>query len=202
MPYYNARGVAMPESRPESGNLRGTSAGNETITAGAGDISISGEGGGDLLIGSSGDNHIFITDPKDRVQEAAGGGIDTEIGWLSLKLAPNVENLVVHMDFNYAIGNDLGNLIVVDGSQWVNGEGGDDVLVGSATQQRTTYQIKAGNGSDVIYNFNGNSQLQLLGYGFHSAADVRARMSQQGADIVVQLSGSEKLIIRDFNLGL
>src|SRR6185436_8357573 len=136
------------------------------------------------------------------VQEAAGGGVDTMIGWLSLKLAPNVENLVVHMDFNYAVGNDLANLIVVDGSQWVNGEGGDDVLVGSANQQRTTYQIKAGNGSDVIYNFNGNSQIQLLGYGLNSAADVRAHMSQQGADIVIQLSGSESLTIRNFNLGL
>ena len=40
MTYYNARGVAMPESRAESGRLVGTSAGNETIQAGAGDIYI------------------------------------------------------------------------------------------------------------------------------------------------------------------
>jgi Ca2+-binding RTX toxin-like protein len=101
MTYFNARGVAMPESRVESGRLVGTGAGNETITAGSGDISLSGEGGGDLLVGSSGDNHIFITSPLDRVQEAVGGGVDTMIGWLSLKLAPNVENLVVHQDFNF-----------------------------------------------------------------------------------------------------
>src|SRR3954462_5665373 len=117
MTYYNVHGVATPESRVESGRLAGTSAGNETITAGAGDISLSGEGGGDLLVGSSGVNHIFITSPLDRVQEAAGGGVDTMIGWLSLKLAPNVENLVVHMDFNYAVGNSLDNLIIVDGAQ-------------------------------------------------------------------------------------
>ena len=158
MTCYNYLGQPMPETATEQSNIDGTAAGHETITAPAGNSSIAGDGGGDLLIGSSGDNTFWIDDPHDVVQEAAGGGIDTEVGWTSIALAPNVENLVVHMDFNYALGNNLDNLIVVDGSQWVNGGPGDDVLVGSASQ-RTTFQVKVGEGNDVIYNWNGNSQL-------------------------------------------
>ena len=195
MTFYNVRGIAMPESRPESGRLSGTAAGNETITAGTGDISLSGESGGDLLIGSTGDNRFFITSLLDRVQETAGGGVDTVIAYQSWALGPNVENLIVHQDFNYAVGNSLDNLIIVDGSQWVNGLGGDDVLVGSTTQ-RTSFQVQAGNGSDVIYNWNGNSQIQLLGYGLDTPAAVRSHMTQSGGDVVIQLSSSETLTIR------
>jgi len=69
MTYFNWRGQAMPESRPETGRIAGTSAGNETIQAPAGDTSVSGEGGGDVLIGSSGDNREWITDQRDVVRE-------------------------------------------------------------------------------------------------------------------------------------
>jgi beta-glucanase (GH16 family) len=194
--YYNYLGVAMPQTALEASNISGTSAGNETVQAPAGASSVSGNGGGDVLVGSSGDNSFFITNPGDRVVEQANAGIDTEIAYTSTRLAPNVENLTVHQDFNYAVGNDLNNLIVVDGSQWVDGEGGNDVLVGSATQ-RTTFLEKAGQGSDVIYNWNGNSQLQLSGYsGFNTAADVRAHMTQVGSDTVLQLSSSEALTFR------
>jgi beta-glucanase (GH16 family) len=200
MVYYNARGQAMPESATETGRVAGTAAGNETITAPAGHTSVSGEGGGDLLIGSSGDNRHWITHPNDRVQEQPGGGIDTQIGWTSIKLAPNVENLQVNNPFNYAVGNDLGNLIIVDNStHWLYGAGGDDVLVG-ATTDKCTFVIRAGEGSDVIYNWNGNSQLQLLGYGFNTAAEIRGAMSQQGNDVVLKFNNGEQLIFRDETL--
>src|SRR4051812_45679753 len=180
MPYYNYLGVLMPEGGGESDDhLKGTSVGNETLTAPAGNASLSGEGGGDKMIGSSGDNHFFITNPRDVVVEQAGGGIDTEIGYTSIRLAPNVENLTVHQDFNYAVGNALDNLIIVDGRQWVSGGAGNDVLVGSTTQQ-TTFMIRAGEGSDVIYNWQSNDQLQLPGYGFTTAASIRGAMTQNG----------------------
>ena len=196
MPYYNYLGVLMPEGGGESSDhLLGSSAGNETLTAPAGNASLSGEGGGDRLVGSSGDNHFFVTNPHDVVVEQPGGGIDTEIGYTSIKLAPNVENLTVHQDFNYAVGNSLDNLIIVDGSQWVSGGGGNDVLVGSATQ-RTSFMVRAGEGSDVIYNWNGNDQLQLTGYNLTTAAAIRGAMTQSGADTVLQLSSSETLTFR------
>jgi Ca2+-binding RTX toxin-like protein len=196
MPYYNYLGQLMPESGTETGHIDGTSAGNETIQAPAGNTAIAGDGGGDLLIGSAGDNRFYIDDIHDRIQEQPNAGIDTEIGYTSLILAPNVENLTVHGDFNYAVGNSLDNIVTVDGSQWLNGMAGDDVLVGSTTQ-RTTFQVSIGQGDDVIYNWNGNSQLQLLNApDFQTAAQVRAAMTQSGGDTILHLSATETLTFR------
>ena len=203
MPYVNARGLAMPESAPETGRIAGTAAGNETLQAGAGNVSVAGEGGGDLLIGSSGDNRFWITHLSDRISEQPGGGIDTLTAWSGTTLPANLENLIVNGARNYAAGNDLGNLIVVDdtGSHWVYGAGGDDVLVGGAVQ-KTTFMVRAGEGSDVIYNFNGNSQLQLHGYGLNTAAQLRSAMHQEGADVVFRFGNGESLTLRNFNMGL
>ncbi|MCR5880875.1 hypothetical protein [Phenylobacterium sp. J367] len=122
MTYFNARGMAMPESAPEQARVAGTAAGNETITAAPGASSLSGEGGGDVLIGNSSDNRHWITHPKDRVVEQAGGGVDTMIAWTDMRLADNVENLIVNGNYNYAVGNGLGNLIVVDdNTHWIYG---------------------------------------------------------------------------------
>jgi beta-glucanase (GH16 family) len=195
--YFNYLGQLVPETPAESGNITGTSAGDETINAPAGDTSVSGNGGGDLLVGSTGGNRFYFSDPGDRVLEPnANGGIDTEIGWLTIKLAPNVENLTVHQDFNHGVGNNLDNLMITDGRAWLYGGAGNDVLVG-ATGAGTTFAVHKGEGSDVIYNWQGLSQLQLSGYGFTSAAQVRSAMTQQGADTVLQLGGGETLTIRN-----
>jgi beta-glucanase (GH16 family) len=200
MVYYNARGEAMPETPLTDARAAGTSAGNETITAPAGDSSVSGEGGGDLLIGSAGRNRIWITHPKDRVVEQPNGGIDTQLGWTSIQLAPNVENLVVNGAFNYAVGNELGNLIIVDDTtHWIYGAKGDDVLVG-AQNDKVTFMVRAGEGSDVIYNWNGNSQLQLSGYGLNTADQIRSAMTQQGNDVVLRFNNGETLTFRDETL--
>ena len=200
MTYFNYLGQPMPETPAETGNISGTSAGNETITAPAGDTSVSGQGGGDLLIGSSGGNRFYLTDPRDRVQETAGG-VDTEIGWLPIQLAPNVENLIVHGDFNHGVGNNLDNLITTDGRAWLDGGAGNDVLVG-ATNTTTTFVVRAGQGNDVIYNWQGADQLQLVGFDttFKTASDIRAAMSQQGSDVVLNMGGGQSLTFRGVTL--
>jgi beta-glucanase (GH16 family) len=198
MPYFNSRGEAMPESAPEEARIAGTAAGNETVRAPEGRSSVSGEGGGDVLIGSSGDNRHWITHPNDRVIEQPGGGIDTTIGWTAIRLAPNVENLIVHGDLNYAAGNDLGNLIVVDGRQWVYGAGGDDVLVGGFNP--VTFVVRAGEGSDVIYSWNTGSRLQLWDNSLATAAQIRSAMTQNGADVVLRLGTGETLTFRNATL--
>ena len=196
MTYFNYLGQPMPETATEQSHIDGTAAGGETVQAPAGNSSIAGDGGGDLLIGSSGDNTFFIDDPHDRVQEQPNGGIDTEVGWTSITLAPNVENLTVHQDFNYAIGNSLDNLIVVDGRQWVDGGAGNDVLVGS-TSTSTTFVVQAGQGNDVIYNWQGADQLQLLGYGLNTPTQARAIMQQSGSDVVFHFGNGETLTVRN-----
>ncbi|MDB5442177.1 MAG: exsH, partial [Phenylobacterium sp.] len=200
MPYYNYLGQPMPETGPEdNGNnhVLGTSAGNETLQAPEHNSSVAGAGGGDKLIGASGDTTFWITDPKDIVVEQANGGIDTENGWLPIKLAPNVENLVVQGTYNYGIGNALDNLIIVQNGQqnWLYGGAGNDVLAGDASPN--TFVDRAGEGNDVIYNWDATDQLQLLGYGFTTAAQIRGAMTQVGPDTVIHLSGAETLTVRN-----
>jgi Ca2+-binding RTX toxin-like protein len=186
--YYNYKGIVMPETPAEQGNIRGTSAGNETIQAPDGPSSVSGEGGGDTLLGSNGGNRFWITDAHDKVVEPVAGGIDTEIGWVPIILAHNVENAAVYQSYSYAVGNDLDNLIVVgdDQHQWLYGAKGDDVLVGGAGAD--TFLVRAGEGSDVIYGWNPSDQLKLVGYNFPTPAAVMAAMTQVGPDVVVRLS--------------
>ena len=196
MTYFNYVGVAIDESATPTSSVFGTSAGNETLTAPAGPSLVDGNGGGDLLIGSNGDNIFNVKDLHDAVQVGSGlSGIKTVVAYNSFSLPANVQDLTVHGDFNYAVGNNLDNLIIVDGNQWVDGGPGNDVLVGSTTQ-RTTFVETAGDGNDVIYNWNGNSQLQLNGYGLNTPAQIRSAMSQVGADVLIKLSSTESLTIR------
>ena len=109
----------MPETAPEQSHIDGTSAGGETIQAPAGNSSIAGDGGGDRLVGSSGDNTFFIDSPLDVVVEgapwAAGPIRRSPIPRRSWRRTSR--NLTVHQDFNFAVGNNLDNLIIVDGSR-------------------------------------------------------------------------------------
>src|SRR5262245_6926943 len=119
MTYYDAHGAAMPESVAPINTVYGTTAGGETLTAPPGPSGVSGEGGGDLLIGNTGDITFWVKDRHDQVQQAAGtAGIKTAIAYTSFTLPANVQNLTSYGNFNYAVGNNLANLIQVSGDQW------------------------------------------------------------------------------------
>lgn len=60
--------------------------------------------------------------------------------------------------------------------------------------------VRAGESSDVICNWNGKSQLQLWGYGFATADQIRAAITQQGSDVVQRFNNGETLTIRDETL--
>ena len=70
----------------------------------------------------------------------------------SYTLPDNVQNLTVGNDFNYAVGNSLDNLIIVNGAQWVDGGAGNDVLVGGSGA--AVFEEQAGQGNDVIYGWH------------------------------------------------
>ena len=196
--YYNYLGQAMPMSATPATFLNGTSAGGEVLQAPNEPSELNGQGGGDTLIGSAYDTTFEISDPHDVVQ-AQAGAVNTEEGYLTITAAPNVQNITVHGDFNHAVGNSLDNLIIADGRSWLYGGGGNDVLVG-ATNTTTTFVVHAGEGNDVIYNWQGADQLQLTGTSFKTAADVTAAMTQQGNDVVLNLGGGETLTFRNANV--
>ena len=198
MPYFNYLGQAMPESASPTNNIYGSSSGNETLTAPAGPSSVDGQGGiNDVFIGSSGDNIFYLKNPTETVQVASGlPGVKTVVAFTSFALPDNVQNLTSAGSFNYAEGNKLDNLIILGNDpETIYGGGGNDVLVGGGASD--LFIIKAGEGNDVIYNWNAADQVQLGGTAFKSFSDVQAAMVQVGPDVKLQLDPSEVLIFRN-----
>ena len=198
MSYANFRGDPMPESAQPSTTVTGTSAGAETLTAPAGPSAVnSGGGGGDVMIGSSGDNTFYVLDRTDVVQVASGlSGVKSVVAYTPYALPANVQNLDTAGPYNFAVGNSLSNLIVGhSGHQQLAGGAGDDVLAGAG--EGTSYIVATGQGDDVIYGFAGSDTVRLIGSAFRSFADVQAAMRPSGSDVVLQIDPSETLTIRN-----
>jgi Ca2+-binding RTX toxin-like protein len=198
--YFNFLGQAMPESASGSG-VFGTSVGGETLTAPPGPSAVDGNGGGDTLIGSNGDNTFYVKDPHDIVRVAAGSpGVKTVVAYTSFTLPDNVQNLTSSGAFNYAAGNNLGNLIKVgNDGEMVYGAGGDDVLVGGFGND--SFIVKAGEGNDVIYGFHAGDTIRLISPGLTNFQQVQAAMTQVGADVSIRISSAEQLIVRNASVG-
>ena len=77
--YLNYLGQPMPQSA-DPGNtavVGNDPNGGDTWTAPAGNSSVQGGGGGDTLVGNTGDTTFIITSPNDVVVDQAGSGIDS-----------------------------------------------------------------------------------------------------------------------------
>jgi beta-glucanase (GH16 family) len=197
MTYYNYLDQPMPESANATSFVTGNDPqGGEVWTAPPGPSSVSGDGGGDTLVGSDGDNIFYITNPNDIIDVADGQpGVKTAIAYTSYTLPANVENLDVYNDFNFAVGNNLGNLIEVSGRQWVDGEGGNNVLVGGSGDATFVEQVHRG--SDVIYDWHSGDRVQLLGTSLATFAEIQSAMVQTGNDVVLNMTSTETLTFRD-----
>jgi len=198
--YLNYLGQPMAEAANGPG-VFGTGAGGETLTAPAGPSSVDGNGGGDLMIGSNGDNTFIVRDPGDVVRVGAGlSGVKSVTAFTSFSLPDNVQNLTSSGALNYAVGNSLDNLIRVgnDGETLYGGPG-NDVLVGGFAND--TFIVKAGEGNDVIYGFHAGDTIRLISPSLPNFAAVQQAMTQVGADVSIHISGSEQLIIRNTTPG-
>ncbi|HEX4192821.1 MAG TPA: glycoside hydrolase family 16 protein, partial [Stellaceae bacterium] len=194
--YLNYLGQPMPQSADPTSSVTGNDPnGGDTWTAPPGPSSVQGDGGGDTLVGNTGDTTFIITNPHDVVEDTAGSGTDTVVAYTSYSLPDNVLNLTVSNDFNYAVGNSLDNLITVSGEQWVDGGAGNDVLVGGSGN--ATFEEDANTGNDVIYGWHAGDQIQFTGTSLTNYAQIQAAMTQQGSDVVIQMEPSETLTIRD-----
>ena len=201
MTYYNYKGVAMPESASPVNNVYGTSAGGETLRAPNGPAGVDSNGGKyDVLIGGSGDDTFWVKDYTDQVQVAAGlSGVKTIIAWNSVVLPANVQNLQVFGADNYAAGNNLDNLITTgNDANTMYGGPGNDVLVGGFG--KNNYLVRAGEGNDVIYNFEKQDTVRMPGTAFKTFAQVTAAMTQVGADVVLKIDSTETLTFRNIKV--
>ena len=190
----------------------GGGAGNDIIFGGDGNDNISGDAGADFMYGGLGDDRFVVdTYAGEAVVEFANEGID-----------------VVYATIDYAIGLNIEQMILVEGSAAVNASGsaGNDTIIGNSANNT----ILGGDGDDVLSGFAGADSLigeggndamdggtgndQMIGgtgndsYVIDSISDVAAENANEGidtvyADIDYTLSGNlEQLIMREGSAAL
>jgi serralysin len=157
----------------------------------------------ETLAGGVGDDRYHLWNGGARITELAGAGIDTVYSyfWGAITLPENVENLIVSsVGLNKVTGNALANLIQLGTTgATVDAGAGDDVIVGGAGAD--VFRVTAGNGSDAIYNFTpGWDVVSLNGYSIGSFDMLLSKASQTGSDVAIQLSPTERLVLRGVQL--
>ena len=193
--YFN---VALPRSAQATSQFWETT-GTAPVYGTDGPDVIGGGGAlGHVLTGGKGDDTYHVFAPLDRVIERPGEGVDTVIAaYTDFTLPDAVENLTIKGDY-FAIGNAGANIIEGDGgAQHIIGRGGDDVLVGGGGAD--VFVFAPHSGYDVIADFDGASgdRLRLDGYGFTTFDQLKAAMTQVGADVVLRTSDGSAILLRD-----
>jgi Ca2+-binding RTX toxin-like protein len=196
MGYFKYDGTPAAVTAVPASNLWGGS-GAETITGTSAAESLWGTYG-DRLVGGGGDDRYYLQADGISVVEGVGGGVDRIGAWRSIDLNDfaNVENVGVEGDRLYAAGNHLDNVVEGgSGAQQLYGGGGQDLLLGGAGAD--TFIVYKGEGNDVVQDFNPAADVLRLRAGFTSFEQVRAAMTQVGADVKLDLGGGDGLMLRD-----
>ena len=200
MAYLNGIGTQLRISGASKSGA--TKSADNTVSTGNGDNNVlhstTASAPPSTLIGRGGDD-IYHLWSKATVVEAAGEGRDTVVSHIETTyLADNVENLTLDGAYaRFGIGNALDNILTAgSGGSELNGGKGDDVLIGGAGKD--VFVVRKNEGSDAVYAFDvAQDKLRLSGFGFDSFAEVKARMTQNGSDAVLDLGDGQKLVLRD-----
>ena len=198
-------GNALPTTLFAQNTIQGTSGPDLIVGTNARDA-IYGNGGADTLEGGLGDDTYVIQYVGATVVEAPGGGVDTVKATVNFVLPDNVENLYIIGTTGYSgttgIGNSQANLIVGDSNnQFIEGGAGNDVLIGGGGSD--TFIFRPGSGYDAINDFQtgptaaGGDVIRTSGYGIYTFADFQSHLTQQGADTLLTLDATDKVLIRN-----
>ena len=200
MAYRNYPGVWLPDTAQTNVRYVNGTWASEAIYGSDGNDQFEGGGGRDTLVGGGGDDFYWVRDTKDVVNEWGGGGIDTVKIWSSYTLSPNIENLVVFGGGSYAAGNDLNNIIQgLEGDQFIYGGRGEDVLIGGSGAD--TFITRVGEGAKVIEDFQPwNDKVRLIGGNLSTFEAVKASMTQQGSDVLLN-NGGTMIAFRNLSIG-
>lgn len=95
--------------------------------------------------------------------------------------------LSTYMRTSFTIWNDV-----------LEGGVGNDILSGGRGSDKFVFDFSSG-GTDTIYGFESIDSLQLRGFGYTSAADALAHMTQTGSDVVLN-HGANSIIFHDTQL--
>ncbi|MEM7211015.1 MAG: right-handed parallel beta-helix repeat-containing protein [Pseudomonadota bacterium] len=166
-------------SNEGSDALRG-GAGQDRLISRDGRDWLDGGSGDDILQGGNGDDRYVVDSGRDQVLERASEGYDRVYTTVDFKLGTEVEALDARGVLNIALtGNEAGNWITGNsGDNRLSGEGGndrligrdgDDVLDGGAGSDileggagRDVFAFEAGDGADVITDFDSGTDLLLI----------------------------------------
>jgi beta-glucanase (GH16 family) len=192
--YTNIDGLILGQSNPGINHILATSV-NATLTGTLQDDVMRSIGGVDTFIGGMASNIYYVDSSSDQIIQSASAGIGTVYAASSYTLPNNVENLTLTVSNTFGDGNRLNNILQAQSTgQTLNGEGGNDVLVGGPGND--TYIQSVGMGSDVIYNFQTSDKIELSGYGITSFSQVQSEIKQVGADTLITLSSSQSLLLK------
>ena len=198
---YDFAGKAMYLSGSPTAWL-GTTAAGQTLTAGAGNVQLSDQhGGAPTLIGGLGDDTFCILDANTKIVQTANGSVNTVNAWCSYAMAANLQ--VLNLESNTVTGtaNGLGDLIIALGSgDTLMGGTGQDVLVDGGPGGDTFAFNTAGN-DDVVNGFRASGAahdiLNVAAFGYSSLAQADAHMTQTGANVLLALSATDTVMIRN-----
>jgi Ca2+-binding RTX toxin-like protein len=153
-----------------------------TIDGGAGDDTIIGAQGPDVLLrGGTGNDNYFVDSGIDGVSEGADAGIDTVFSKVDLRLAANVENLVLQGSALQGYGNGLNNVLTGNaGNNVLDGDAGVDAMFGGAGND--VYFVDNG-GDGVIENPNEGNDVVFSTAHLRLSANVETLVLQGNADL-------------------
>ena len=163
--------------------LRG-GAGNDTLIGGRGNDIVLGEEGSDLLIWNNGDGSDFLEggDGTDTVQVngADGAGDDFSV-------SPNGQRVRFQRNNLGLFQLDIGTTENLD----VNGQGGNDIIVGSVgLNGLIALDLDGGEGNDLLIGGDGADVLR-------GGAGNDTLLGNRGNDIVLGQDGDDLLIVND-----
>jgi hypothetical protein len=116
----------------------------------------------------------------------------------------SIENVVGSAFDDKLTGSSLANRLDGGaGADMLNGRAGDDTLIGGAGDDR--FVFACGDVRDVVADFvagdSSGDVIDLRGYGITSFAELDARMSQVGSDVVIVLDADDRITLQNVSEG-
>jgi Ca2+-binding RTX toxin-like protein len=176
--------------------------GNDKLYGGTGDDTLDGGLGNDKLYGGTGNDTYIVDSTNDNLIEFYDQGIDNVRSAVSYALGKNLENLILveGSSATNGIGNNLNNNILGNAANnYLSGGDGDDTLSGNGGID----SLLGGNGNDNLSVFGNNSYLDA-GDGNDTLIAVASTGSYTfvggaGADNFLLYSPQGIATINDFN---